>query len=100
VRVALGALPPRGGGPPYGARRDTVRTVVKVKDVRVEAEGLQHGRVHSADSPIRPGAVARLVRGAGRPARLPPPYAGGHDRQLIPGHDPVAWPALTASLGG
>ena len=26
--------------------------------------------------------------------------AAGRGYQLIPGHDPVAWPALTASLGG
>jgi glyoxylase-like metal-dependent hydrolase (beta-lactamase superfamily II) len=132
-----------------------------VKDVRVEAEGLQHGRVHSADSPIRPGAwcAGRGARPGCRPRTLAVLTAGhtpGHQRfvvdlagggglvfafdaactsdgcerevpggtigatreegaaqirglkrlaagrgyQLIPGHDPVAWPALTASLGG
>jgi hypothetical protein len=58
--------------------------VVEVENVRVEAEGLQQGRVHGADSVIRgierTGAAART---AGATTILSSTYiAGSHDAAL------------------
>jgi hypothetical protein len=49
VRIAFGTLAPGGGSPAHDDRGDAERAVVQVENVRVEAEGLQHGRVHGAD---------------------------------------------------
>jgi len=45
MRIAFGALAPRGGGLADGDRRDSVRAVVEVKNVRVQTEGFQQGSV-------------------------------------------------------
>jgi hypothetical protein len=59
VRIAFGQIAPRCGGPAHGNRRDTERAVIEVKDVGVEAEGVEHRRIHEADSAIRaPGKPA------------------------------------------
>ena len=50
VRIALGAVPPGRGHPAHCDGRDTERAMVEVKDVRVEAKGLQQSSIHPGDS--------------------------------------------------
>ena len=49
VRIALGPLAPGGGSLAHDDRRDAEGTVVEVENVRVEAEGIQQDRIHTAD---------------------------------------------------
>ena len=58
MRVPFGAIAPRGGGPAHGDRGDAERAVVEVQDVGVEAERLEEGRVHKADSVIQADALS------------------------------------------
>ena len=53
MRVPFGAIAPPGGGPAHEDRGDAERAVVEVQDVGVEAERLEEGRVHQADSVIQ-----------------------------------------------
>jgi hypothetical protein len=49
VRIAFGALAPGSGSPAHDDRCDAECAMVEVENVRVEAEGLQQGRIHEAD---------------------------------------------------
>ena len=49
MRIAFGALAPSSSSPAYDYRCDAERAMVEVENVRVEAKGLQQGRVHGAD---------------------------------------------------
>ena len=84
VRVALGPIAPRGGGPPHGDRGDAERAVVEVQDVGVEAERLKEGRVHNVDCVIQ----------AGKPELPESPGTVRNSKAFIPngpGRLPAAW---------
>jgi len=62
VRIAFGTLAPGGGSLAHDDRRVAERAVVEVENVRVEAEGLQQGRIHGADCVSRGGERLRSSR--------------------------------------
>lgn len=60
VRIAFGALAPGSSGPAHDDRCDAERAMVEVENVRVEAKGLQQGRVRGADFVSRGCRTNRL----------------------------------------